>query len=86
MAERAYTVREIEDMRCAVRILACYGRVLPSHERARRMPVTVEETAIEERLRTYMLHGTAPEELIAEANTIWAESQAKRTAAKVVNG
>jgi len=81
MAERAYTVREIDDMRRSVRTLARFGAWW--HFRRFRPDGEVSATEIEERLRTYMLHGTAPEELAAEADRVLAEYKAEREAKKL---
>lgn len=86
MAERVYSVREIDEMRCAVRCLAKFGRHWHFHKRVRRFPAEVTDAEIEERLRTYMQHGISPEELTAEAETVWDENQAMRAAAKVASG
>lgn len=60
MIERAYTVWDIERMRCAVDWLhRPNGPYLPEARRKE----------IEELLRTYMLNGTDPDELEAAANS-----------------
>ena len=69
MPERRYTVSEIARMRRAVEQIWLFGGpVQIGGQGISRSYMTAEkETAVEERLRTYMMNGTAPEELEREA-------------------
>ncbi len=55
MTDRHYTVSEIETMRAAIRASFGGGSFYPAERAAE----------IEQRLRTYMQNGTAPDELVA---------------------
>lgn len=67
MTERKYSVAEIDRMRRDVSTIANLGG--QAFEGA---------AVIEGRLRTYMLNGTEPEELSAEAERIMAETAGRR--------
>lgn len=73
MPDRKYSVSEIDRMRRAIfemRLLPYGGDSI--------------QQIIEERLRTYMLNGTDPEELEAEAMSISAIRKARREAQTAV--
>ncbi len=66
MPERAYTVKEIDQMRDAVEFRWLWG-CTPSQQLADSCSRTYKETdmvkCVEEQLRTYMLAGVDPEDL-----------------------
>lgn len=82
MADRAYTVREIEDMRCAIHTLIKFGRHWHFRQRGVITHLEIDPRDVEERLRTYMLHGTTPDELNVEADAVRAEYEAFKKASE----
>ena len=65
MTERAYTVREIDQMRDLVRHRLSPRRMV-NGERYVLLGDGVDPAVVEDRLRTYMLAGVSAEELEAE--------------------
>jgi len=91
MAERSYTVSEIDKMRKALKQITpdyaqyswagstngCYSDSALRHNEAMRIMSRAYDAAREEELRTYMLGGVDPEELEAKAAEA-IQSQARR--------
>lgn len=93
MSERKYSLSEIDRMREAVRIIAvgpmdwqCNGRG-SFIGTSRSGPPYLRVADIEDRLRTYMMNGTDPEELEAAVRDVRArDNENRRQAEERYNG